>query len=97
MVVCFDLRVVLQVWARSLSLEPVAEVELEKGGFLPDVVYSRLLVEYRLLVPAWAGLYSQFVVLVWGWCSQGWIPPIVLQWYLLWPALIMFRPSWELC
>ena len=96
MVACFDLRVDPQMWARSSSLELVAEVELEKGGFLPDVVYSRLLVEYRMLVLARAGLYSRVVVLVWGWCLQGRIPPVELQWYLLWPALIPFRPSWEL-
>ena len=32
MVVHFDLRVDPQMWARSSSLEPVAKVELDKGG-----------------------------------------------------------------
>ena len=95
MVVRFDLRVDPQLSARSTSLELVAEVELEKRGFLPNVVSSRL-IGYHLLVPARVGLYSQVVVLVWGWCLQGWIPLVELQWYLLWPALIPFRPSWEL-
>ena len=51
------------------------------GGFSTESgVAARLRVERRLLVPARSGLWSRVVDLVWGWCLQGRIPPVVLQW-----------------
>ena len=44
-----DLVVVPLLWARSWILQPVAGMELEKGGSLPILVYLRPPIEFRCL------------------------------------------------